>query len=176
MVNYKNGKIYKIINENNEIIYIGSTAQELLCDRYYSHKFKSPNHKIILIENYSCNNNQELCSREQEIIEEYKNLYNKRRAYCSEEDKKKFKKEQNKKYVENNKKKIQDYKKEYYENNVDKIKEQKKNISEEKKKEYYEKRKIKIKCEFCNCEVRKQHLKRHQKTQKCLKIQNNLKK
>ena len=32
MVNYNNGKIYKIINENNEIIYIGSTTQKLCID------------------------------------------------------------------------------------------------------------------------------------------------
>ena len=49
MVNYQNGKVYKIINEKNEIIYIGSTAQKL-CQRYQTHNHKSPNHKIILIE------------------------------------------------------------------------------------------------------------------------------
>jgi len=37
MVNYQNGKVYKIINENNEIIYIGSTAEEKLCKRNAKH-------------------------------------------------------------------------------------------------------------------------------------------
>jgi len=36
-INYQNGKIYKIINENYEIVYIGSTAQKLLCNRYKSY-------------------------------------------------------------------------------------------------------------------------------------------
>jgi len=83
MVNYQNGKIYKIIDQNNKIIYIGSTAQKLLCDRYKTHKYKAPNHKIILIENYSCNSKQELCMREQQIIEENSDLLNKHRAYCN---------------------------------------------------------------------------------------------
>lgn len=208
MINYQNGKVYKIINENNEIVYIGSTTQELLCDRYKTHKHKAPNHKIILIENYPCNSRQELCMREQQVIEEHDNLLNKIKAYLREEEKtKENKKEYMKEYVKNNKKQIQDYRKEYRKNNkkkiqdytkqyiknnidkikeqqkiyqkeyrknnVDKIKEYKKNISEEKKKEYYQK--VKIKCDFCNCEITKANLKRHQQSKKCLKIQNDLK-
>jgi hypothetical protein len=87
MVNYQNGKVYKIINEKNEIVYIGSTTQELLCDRYKTHKHKAPNHKIILIENYPCNSRQELCMREQQVIEENNDLLNEIRAYRSEEQK-----------------------------------------------------------------------------------------
>ena len=84
MVNYQNGKVYKIINENNEIIYIGSTTEEKLCKRYAKHKLKAPNHKIILIENYSCNSKEELCMREQQIIEKHSNLLNQRKfhQYC----------------------------------------------------------------------------------------------
>mgnify|MGYP000383068784 CR=1 FL=1 len=87
MVNYQNGKVYKIINENNEIIYIGSTAEEKLCKRYAKHYLKAPNNKIILIENYPCNSKEELLMREQQIIEDHSNLLNKIRAYISEEDK-----------------------------------------------------------------------------------------
>ena len=86
MVNYQNAKIYKIINETNEIIYIGSTAEEKLCKRFNSHKLKAPNHKIILIENYACNSKDELRKREQEVIEENNNLLNKQRAYISEDE------------------------------------------------------------------------------------------
>jgi len=60
MVNYQNSKVYKIINENNEIIYIGSTAEKHLSQRFQTHRHKSPNNKIILIENYPCNNREEL--------------------------------------------------------------------------------------------------------------------
>ena len=77
MVNYQNGKIYKIINESNDIVYIGSTTQPL-SHRYTKHKHKAPNHKIILIENYACNSKEELCMKEQEFIEQYDNLLNKK--------------------------------------------------------------------------------------------------
>lgn len=80
MVNYNNGKIYKIINENNESIYIGSTVQKL-SQRYSKHPHKKPNNKIILIENYSCDSCEELRKREQEVIDENNNLLNKNRAF-----------------------------------------------------------------------------------------------
>ena len=44
MVNYQNGKIYKIINQSNDIVYIGSTTQAL-SHRYTKHKHKSPKGK-----------------------------------------------------------------------------------------------------------------------------------
>jgi len=145
MVNYQNGKVYKIINENNEIVYIGSTTEEKLCRRYNSHKHKAPNHKIILIENYPCNSKEELCKREQQIIEEYSNLLNERKAYRSEEEKKQY----NNDWVKNNKeyKKEYDktYSKEYY--NINKENEnfkKKRNIYSKKhyenNKEYYNKK------------------------------------
>jgi hypothetical protein len=152
MVNYQNGKVYKIINEKNEIIYIGSTVQGL-SQRYTKHKHKAPNHKIILIENYSCNSKEELCKKEQEVIEQHSNLLNKYRAYNSEEDKKEYKKEYDKKWRENNKEEKKEHYKQYYEKNKDKINE-------------------KVKCEFCNCEISKQYLKTHQNNKKCLKFQN----
>jgi len=197
MVNYQNGKVYKIINENNEIIYIGSTAEEKLCRRYSHHKYKSPNHKIILIENYPCNSKEELRKREQQVIEQHSNLLNQIRAYQTEEQRKEQKKEKDKLYQENNKdiikQKQKEYrennkdilnqnKKEYYENNKDIINqknkeyyENNKDIINQNKKEYYENNKHiinqKIKCEYCNCFSTKYHLKRHQKSQKCLEFQ-----
>jgi len=122
MINYQNGKVYKIINENNEIVYIGSTAQELLCDRYKTHKHKSPNNKIILIENYPCNSKQELCMREQQIIEEYSNLLNERKAFRTTEE--------TFEYIKT------------YNNHI-------------------------INCKWCNCEMKKRHLKAHNKSLKC---------
>ena len=196
MVNYGNGKVYKIINENNEIVYIGSTAQKL-CKRYSTHEYKSPNHKIILIENYPCNSKEELCMREQQIIEQHNNLLNQIRAYQTKEQRKEQKKEKDKLYRENNKdiikQKQKEYrennkdilnqnKKEYYENNKDIINqknkeyyENNKDIINQKKKEYYENNKHiinqKVKCEYCNCELNKSSLKTHQKSRKCLEFQ-----
>jgi len=178
MVNYQNGKIYKIINENNEIIYIGSTTEEKLCRRYTHHTHKSPNHKIILIENYPCNSKEELRKREQEVIEEHSNLLNKQRAYRSKEDKK----ECDKKWCEKNKEHLKQYKKEYRENNQEYYKQYKKEYRENNKEyiknyksKWYENNKHMLKqkvvCEFCNTELNKGSLKRHhQKSKSCLKL------
>ena len=162
MVNYQNGKIYKIINENNEVIYIGSTVQEL-SQRYTTHTHKSPNHKIILIEKNPCNSKEELIKREQEIIDEYPNLLNKCRAYTSTEDKLK----QQKLYVDNNIEYVKQYRQNYYKQHN-----QKPDVIK-RKREYYQNNKIK--CEFCNIETYRNNLKKHLNTKKCLKIQENLK-
>lgn len=189
MVNYQNGKIYKIINtENNEIVYIGSTTQPL-CKRYSDHIHKAPNHKIILIENYACNSKEELCMKEQEIIEEHTNLLNKQKAYRSEEELKEY----NKEYRQNNKEYYKEKNKEHYKKNKNKIKEYNKDYREKnreylnkKHKDFYEnnreyfnewyknnkeKRQEKINCEFCNCLITKPNIKQHQKSIKCMKFQ-----
>jgi hypothetical protein len=144
MVNYENGKIYKIINtENNQIVYIGSTVEQL-CRRYAKHHHKSPNHKIILIENYPCNSKEELCKKEQEIIEQYDNLLNQKKAFRSEEQRK----EQMKELYKNNKEKVKEQQKAYYENNKDTFREYYNNNKEQKKekaKEYKKNNKEKIK-------------------------------
>ena len=151
MVNYNDGKIYKIINENNEIIYIGSTVQTL-CIRYHIHKLKSPNNKIILIENYSCNSKEELCKKEQEVIDEHSDLLNIKRAFGIDESRRKEQqKERNKKYREKHKDKIKENHKEYYQNNKDKINEQNRQYYQKNKdkfieqnRQYYQNRKIKL--------------------------------
>ena len=90
MVNYQNGKIYKIEDINGEICYIGSTTKELLSkrmaehrskyklfldgeyERYTAfnifHKYGVENCRIILIELYPCNTKDELTSRESHYI------------------------------------------------------------------------------------------------------------
>ena len=155
MVNYQNGKIYKIINENNEIIYIGSTAEYYLSSRYAKHKLKAPNHKIILIENYSCSNCEELRKREQEIIEEHSNLnlLNIMKAYQSPEDFKYRKSIRDKKYRLKHEEKIKQIQKKHYENNKNYLLE-------------------KITCEFCGSVTIRNNIWAHRKTKKCLKFQN----
>jgi len=81
-MDYKNGKIYKIVNDVNDLIYIGSTTQPLYkrfsCHKLFSKKdnknkskfYRSFNEigidhfKIVLIESYSCENKDMLFSRE----------------------------------------------------------------------------------------------------------------
>ncbi len=94
-------------------------------------------------------------------------------------------KEYNKEYHKNNKEKILEYHKKYDKNNKEKIKEYQKEWYENNKKqitkyqkEYYENNKEKklekIECPICQCVITKQHLKRHQKSKKCLESQNKI--
>lgn len=91
MVNYKEGKIYKIISPTINKIYIGSTCLKYLSKRMGQHKsafnhpeknfkcsswdmFKNNDAKIILLEKFPCDSRDELNAREQHWIDsvEYK--------------------------------------------------------------------------------------------------------
>ena len=94
MPDYQNSKIYKLISNETENIYIGSTTRRYLCNRLADHKssykryndgkdksrcqsfelLKLGDVKIILLENYPCNNKDELASREQYWIDQNKSL------------------------------------------------------------------------------------------------------
>jgi hypothetical protein len=186
MPNYSNGKIYTIRFHNSNEIYIGSTTQSLGV-RFGEHKRRNNSAVYRLIndkydgnwslcyyelhENYSCNNKEELCRKEGEVILLFKNDENYDCINCRIEcrtDKEYYIeniekiKEKQKIYYENNidKKKeyridnldkIKEQKKQYYENNADKFKERNKQYREENanklkedKKLYYQKNKEKI--------------------------------
>ena len=90
MVNYNNGKIYKIEDLAGEMCYIGSTTKEKLCQRMVNHrakytlwksgktnkvivydifdKYGVENCRIILIENCPCESKDQLTSREAHYI------------------------------------------------------------------------------------------------------------
>ena len=78
MNNYNKGKIYKIVDNTNGNIYIGSTIQTL-SERLGGHKtnlncssrdiIANGGYDIILIENYPCNSKKELETRERYFIE-----------------------------------------------------------------------------------------------------------
>ena len=132
---YQNGKIYKIVNSIDKLIYVGSTIQPLNI-RFTGHKSDAKRYperkiykhfaklgidhfEIILIKNYPCNNKLEL-----EIEEErYKLMLNAQlntyRAHQTAEQRK----EQKNEYYENNRDKIKLKQNEYYENNRAKINE-----------------------------------------------------
>ena len=88
MVNYNNSKIYKIVDNTNNNIYVGSTTKKYLSDRLSSHNsdyrrfkkinkgyitsfeiLKNNNFDIILLELVNCNSKDELKSRERFYIE-----------------------------------------------------------------------------------------------------------
>lgn len=101
MVNYQNGKIYKLLSNQTEKIYIGSTTEKYLSQRLCNHKndynlwlqgkknyitsfelIEYEDCKIELIENYSCNDVNELHQREQYWINQFQDIIvNKCNAY-----------------------------------------------------------------------------------------------
>jgi hypothetical protein len=156
-MDYKNGKIYKIIDNAYTKMYIGSTTQPL-SKRFSYHKkdyikwknnkhnkvmvfdifdeFGVDNCKIELIENYECNCKNELERKEGEYIQN-NNCVNKKIAGRTKQE-----------YCKINKDKIAEHRKIYRETNRDKIAEYyKTNIDKftEHNKEYYQANKDKIK-------------------------------
>ena len=85
MNKYEQGKIYKIINDVDDMVYVGSTIQ-LLRQRFSSHIYKTKkenskllnhikllgkdNFQIVLLHNYPCKNKEQLLWEERRIQEE----------------------------------------------------------------------------------------------------------
>jgi hypothetical protein len=92
MVNFQNGKIYKIVDVGRTKMYIGSTTKDYVSKRMVEHRNKYKNYKsggkagyvsvydlfdefgidncsIELIENYPCQSRDELRRKEGEIIQ-----------------------------------------------------------------------------------------------------------
>lgn len=155
MPNYQNAKIYKLWCHETDDIYIGSTIQSL-SQRLAKHKSKSNkcnshvlfeksnNVMIELIENYPCENRDELNRREGELIRK-NNCVNKsiagrtqkeynqdNREYIAEKQKQYREAnrdkllEQQKQHHQDNRDKILEYQKQYYRDNCNKILEQQK--------------------------------------------------
>jgi len=156
---YKNGKIYKIISNFSDQIYIGSTTQPLN-KRHYDHKkfykrylegkcnrtmsseiIKLGETDIILIESYPCENKNELHKRERYWIEKNRDIItNKGIPSRPREEKTRMKQEyyeRNKKRInarnESNKEHIRQVKKEYNERNKEHIRQVNKEYNERNK-------------------------------------------
>jgi len=107
MPDYSKGKIYKIIDNTNGNIYIGSSTQTLSrrLDGHRGHYkhylnntgrycksfdiIKNNDYRIILIENVSCNNIDELHKKEQEFIDKF-DCINTQKAYQSKQNRKDY--------------------------------------------------------------------------------------
>jgi len=181
-VDYQKAKIYCIRSPNTDLIYIGATCQQLstrMCE--HRRNFKQGGtitSKVIigfgdayieLIENYPCNNKEELDKKEGELIRTTDNCCNKliagrtRNEYYV--DNKESILEKVKDYYQTNKEAILEQKKKYYEDNKEVIAEKDKLRYEANKETIAEKGKVKVVCE-CGSEVRKYEMARHIKTQK----------
>jgi len=157
MPDYQKGKIYTIRNKNDiNLIYVGSTCNKYLCNRFSNHKSNSktaPNNSfykhitdwndwyIELYENFPCNDKNELTKREGEVIREIGTLNAKNAGLnlppiingCRKE----YTKEYNKVRDKTNKKELE---------------------------------KSKIKCPLCDLEITRYKLKRHQAGRNCKNI------
>jgi hypothetical protein len=153
MVNYQKGKIYRIIDNTNGNVYIGSTCSTSLAQRLVEHKskyrlyteksigynvssfeiLKNGDYKIILVEDYPCDNKDQLRAREQYWID-ISECVNKHRAFISPKDCYLINREYNKKYYQENKQEILKKTKQYSDNNKEYILQY--------KKQYYQKKKL----------------------------------
>jgi hypothetical protein len=170
---YENGKIYKIVDKNGDIIYVGSTKRTLK-RRWSSHYLKCDEYNILLIENYSCESKRELEKYEQKFIDLYNEmgLINQKKAYRTEEELKEYKKELAKsdKYKEYHKKyqqtdKYKESQKKYYQSEKGK-ENQKKYEQSDKRKEYKKKYEQSDKCK----EYRKEYSKKKANCPHCDKL------
>ena len=136
MPDYQKGKIYKIVDSNEEMVYIGSTVNTLArrmvnhrADYNRNHfttshiifnKYGVENCKILLLENYPCNSKEELNRREAELIKEF-DCVNKQIPNQTDKEWRKKNKEKiaqkAKDYCEKNKEKISERRKIYYQKN-----------------------------------------------------------
>ena len=143
MNGYENGKIYKLVDKNDNIIYIGSTKTSLK-ERWYGHHLKCDQNKIVLIENYPCESYEELRKGEQNFIDLYNEmgLLNKQKAYCSKEER-----NQNQKKYDKS----------------DEGKAKKKNYQQSEKYKQSHKEQLKIKANCPNCEklITKRYISEH---------------
>lgn len=195
MPNYKEGKIYKIVCEEKKLIYYGSTTQGLdkRLRQHKNNKNRTINKnnmidpKIYLVENYPCDSKYELLKRERFFIENNECINkdiptrtNKEWTIDNKEalaeKKKQYRinnlvliKEKQKQFYNNNRERLLKEKREYTKNNKEVLAEKNKKWREANKQLIAEKYKIKIICE-CGSEVTKQHMKRHQRTDKHKKL------
>jgi hypothetical protein len=190
MPDYTKTIIYKLVNyDYPDLVYVGSTTNFTKRKQNHKQRCLNPNDKkynykvyisireydgwenwnMIKICDYPCNNKREAELEEDRYMMELKANMNSHRASRTKQQ-----------YQEDNKEKLQKYFKEYREINKDHYKEYEKQRQEQRQeymkeymKEYREKNKEtitekkreKINCE-CGCEVVKNDLKRHQRTQK----------
>jgi hypothetical protein len=140
MPDYSNGKIYKVTSSKVDLPYIGSTTQSLSsrlsghrrdyqqCNsgnvQYHStSSFEIVQHDdaiITLLEEWPCNDREELLMKEREWFDKIPNL-NKNRPFVSAEEYKEIFRLDAKKHYHNNKEKELKNRAEYAKNNIAKI-------------------------------------------------------
>ena len=160
MVNYQNGKVYKIVSDQTDQIYVGSTCLSL-AQRLAGHKsnyktfLKRGTHfitsfdivkyddcKIILIEVFPCDQRCELEAREYYHMKGFENKVNTvmptRTSKQHYQENKELYQEKNKNYNEGH----PDYNKDYYKDNKDSLVDKRKKYYHDNKEQISQKRKM----------------------------------
>lgn len=188
MPEYKNGKVYKIISENTDMVYIGSTSCYYLSERMRLHRhkyreWKDGNYhfmtsfkviecgdpKIVLLEKYPCKSKDELEARERYWIENTENVANKNiptrtlKEYLKDNEEKIRLRRQ--KYDEKNKESMKIKKHAYYQKNKQHLQEKGKKYREENKETRERYRALEITCD-CGSKIKKAELSRHRRSKK----------
>jgi hypothetical protein len=189
MVNYSNGKIYKIepvVEHDEGEIYIGCTTKKYLSQRMDSHrtnykdfkegkrtmkctvcslfdKYGLDNCEIILLESVNAQTKDELVAREKFYIKSYKCI----NKMVPGRSRKEYKIDTN--YYEVNKDRILNVCKEYREKNKEEIKIKKKEYRKNNKEAIAERKSKRILCE-CGMESTSSHMQRHKRTDKHKKL------
>jgi Uri superfamily endonuclease len=163
MPDYQKSKIYKLWSPSKNLVYYGSTVQALSqrLAEHLSRKKKNScvsylvldceDYKMELVEEYPCNNKQQLLNKEAEYIKnnECCNKTIPQRTYKEYRvDTAIVFKEKQKQYHKKNADKINEQHKQYYKDNIDKIRERQKQYDKnnadkinERKKQYRLKKK-----------------------------------
>ena len=184
-MDYSKAKIYKIINSQDSEIYIGSSCCALSVrmskHRYRAKEDRSKIHRLYtkmneigqenffikLIEEYPCDNVEQLRRREGELIQELQPALNYEVAGRTQKEYREAKADEIKEWSRNYYIENQEEKKEkaiqYRKNNPEKKREQDRN--------YYLKNSYKVLCE-CGTFCKFIHLSAHRKTQKHINLMN----
>lgn len=177
---FQNGRVYKIWNTIDGEIYVGSTTQPL-SKRMWRHKNDSmkaippqrihkhmkdlgaDNFSIELIEEFPCNNVEQLHKKEGEWVRKIATLNDRipGRTFQEYMDENKTKKsDYDRQYYQDNKDKLLNYQQTYAAENKEKIRESKRNYYENNKEKFLER-------QLCICgeSTTKQHKLRHERGQ-----------
>lgn len=158
---YQNGKVYKLVNDVDDKVYVGSTTSTLT-KRKSGHKKDAVNQtnrrvykhlnqvgwehvEIVLVETYPCSTKDELNARERKWIDELKPELNKvlpcRTHKQYRQDNKEKIADRNRNYRHNNKEKIAERQKKWEQENKEKIAERARQYRQDNKEKIAEQKK-----------------------------------
>ena len=160
MVNYEFAKIYKIVDNTNGNIYIGSTCEPTLARRLAGHRrnykgyleykyhfvssfdvLKNDNYEIVLLEECKDITTKDQLHKRERFYIEHNICVNKLIPTRTDKEYYENNKERYKQYRQDNKDLISEYKKEYRQDNKEKISEYNKQYNQDNKEKILERQK-----------------------------------